>query len=156
VLVHPGPVARGPLDGHQPGWWAPVVGYVGQLQAAWWGWQQFAARSTFPDLRLVFGAGAGLAPLHHERHVLRGGEEHPVDPQVFVDAAGYGSRALDALVRVLGIDALVLGSDRPYGEPVRSLFGDAATHAVRVANPARLLGDVVRDQGGEQQWAFAS
>ena len=68
----------------------------------------------------------------------------------------YGSRALDALVRVLTIDALVLGSDRPYGEPVRSLFGDAATHAVRVTNPARLLGAAVRDRGGEQEWAFAS
>jgi hypothetical protein len=156
VLVHPGPVTRRPLEGSEPGWWAPVVGYVGQLQAAWWGWQSFAGRAAFPRLRLVFGAGAGLAPLHHERHVLRGGEELALDPLLFVDAAGYGPRALDALVRVLGIDPLVLGSDRPYGEPVRTLFGDAATHAVRVTNPARLLGDAVGDRGGELEWAFAS
>jgi hypothetical protein len=156
VLVHPGPVTRRPLEGTEPGWWAPVVGYVGQLQAAWWGWQSFAGRAAFPRLRVVFGAGAGLAPLHHERHVLRGGEELALDPLLFVDAAGYGPRALDALVRVLGIDPLVLGSDRPYGEPVRTLFGDAATHAVRVTNPARLLGDAVGDRGGELEWAFAS
>ncbi|MDX6357546.1 MAG: 6-methylsalicylate decarboxylase, partial [Nocardioidaceae bacterium] len=156
VLVHPGPVTRGPLDGSGPGWWAPVVGYVGQLQAAWWGWQSYAGRSAFGSLRLVFAAGAGLAPLHHERHVLRGGEDLALDPLLYVDAAGYGPRAHDALVRVLGIDALVLGSDRPYGEPVRELFGEAATHAIRVTNPARLLGGLDRDRGGEKAWAFAS
>ena len=40
---------------------------------------------------------------------------------------------------MLGIDALVLGSDRPYGEPLAEFLGDAATHAVRVTNPTRLL-----------------
>jgi hypothetical protein len=154
VLVHPGPVTSHPLQGTVPGWWAPVVGYVGQMQASWWGWHAFGGRTAFPRLRVLFGAGAGLAPVHHERHVQRGGLDAPVDPDVFVDSSGYGPRALDALVRVLGIDALVLGSDRPYGEPLAELFGDAATHAFRVANPARLLGNA--DQGGEQAWAFAS
>jgi hypothetical protein len=126
------------------------------MQAAWWGWHAFGGRSAFPRLRLVFGAGAGLAPVHHERHVQRGGSDAPVDPDVFVDSSGYGPRALDALVRVLGIDALVLGSDRPYGEPLAELFGDAATHALRVANPARLLGAGATERGGEQAWAFAS
>lgn len=81
-----------------------------------------------------------------------------MDRDVFVDSWGYGPRALDALVRVLGIDALALalGSDRPYGEPLAELFGDAATHAFRVANPARLLGTGTSDRGGEQAWAFAT
>jgi predicted TIM-barrel fold metal-dependent hydrolase len=136
VLVHPGPT----VAADAPGWWAPVVGYVGQLHAAWWAWHAYAGRRAFPDLRLVFAAGAGLAPLHHERLAARGGRISAIDPQVFVDTSSYGSQALDALVRVLGIDALVLGSDRPYAEPVAALFGDAATHAVRVVNPRRALG----------------
>ena len=38
-----------------------------------------------------------------------------------------------------GIDVLALGSDRPYAAPIDRLLGDAATHAIRVANPRRLL-----------------
>jgi predicted TIM-barrel fold metal-dependent hydrolase len=142
VFVHPGAepgpladLARAPL----PSWWAPVVGYAGQMQAAWWGWQAVGGRGMFPSLRLLFGAGAGLAPIHHERHVARGGTAARIDPDVFVDTSSYGGQALDALVRVLGIDVLVLGSDRPYGEPLIGLLGDAATRAIRETNPRRLL-----------------
>ncbi|RLV47952.1 amidohydrolase [Nocardioides mangrovicus] len=157
VMVHPGPVRSHPLDGPVPSWWPAVVGYVQQLHAAWWAWHELRGRSLFPTLRLVFAAGAGLAPLHHERHVLRGGTDTAVDPLVYVDSAGYGARGHDALVRALGIDALVLGSDRPYGEPVAHLFGDAATHAVRVTNPTRLLaGEGSNQQEEEPSWAFAS
>lgn len=140
VLVHPGPAHA--VSGEQalPGWWAPVVGYSAQLQAAWWAWHAFDARSWFPDLRVVFGAGAGLAPLLTERHGLRGGDRTAIDPEVYVDTSGHGARTLEALVRVLGVDPLVLGSDRPYAAPLTHLLGDAATHAVRVANPRRLLG----------------
>jgi hypothetical protein len=154
VLVHPGPVPRVPLDRDLPGWWAPVVGYTGQLTAAWWAWHAVSGRALFPRLRLVFAAAAGLAPVHHERHHLRGGDQQPVDPHVYVDSSGYGPRALDAVVRVLGIDALVLGSDRPYAAPLDELFGEAATHAVRVTNPARLLGGARTT--GEQAWPSAS
>ncbi len=37
----------------------------------------------------------------------------PVDPDVFVDTSSYGAQGLDALTRALGIDSIVLGSDRP-------------------------------------------
>lgn len=154
VFIHPGAVPATALRGRVPGWWDPVVSYVGQLSAAWWGWHAFDGRALFPELRLVFAAGAGLAPTQVERQLLRGGTSVPVDPNLFVDTSCYGPRALDSLVRHLGIDALVLGSDRPYGEPARTLFGPAATHAIRVANPARLL-DAAR-QGGEVEWAIAS
>jgi predicted TIM-barrel fold metal-dependent hydrolase len=153
VFVHPGAEARRPLRGNVPGWWNPVVGYVAQMSAAWWGWQAFGGRSLFPDLRLVFAAGAGLAPVHAERHLIRGGRSTTVDPNVYVDTSCYGPRALDSLVRHLGIDALVLGSDRPYGEPLTELLGDAATRAVRVTNPRRLLEET---PGGELTWAVAS
>jgi hypothetical protein len=135
VFVHPGPASsRG------PSWWAPVVDYVAQLQAAWWAWHAYAGRASFASLRLVFAAGAGLAPLQHERLAARGGSAGPVDPLVFVDSSSYGAQGLDALVRALGIDAVVLGSDRPYAEPIRSLFGEAATRVIRVDNPRRALG----------------
>ena len=155
VFVHPGPQPRRVLAGRLPDWWAPVVGYSAQMQAAWWGWHAFGGRTLFPRLKVVFGAGAGLAPVFVERHAMRGGGRVTVDRDVFVDSSGTGTRALEALVRVLGIDGLVLGSDRPYAEPLTELLGEAATHAVRVVNPARLL-EPVRVEGGEQAWAVAS
>jgi predicted TIM-barrel fold metal-dependent hydrolase len=155
VFVHPGPEPRSAATASLPGWWAPVVGYTAQLQAAWWGWQGVGGRTLFPRLRLVFAAGAGLAPVLSERHVLRGGERTAIDPDVFVDTSGTGERALEAVVRVLGIDGLVLGSDRPYGEPLPTFLGEAATRAVRVTNPERLLAPSAAG-GGERQWAVAS
>jgi hypothetical protein len=137
VFVHPGPPAP---SAAVPVWWAPVVTYVAQLQAAWWAWHAFDGRRQFPLLRLVFAAGAGLAPVHHERLTARGGQLGAVDPGVFVDTSSYGAQALDAVTRALGIDAMVLGSDRPYAEPLTSLLGEAATRAVRVDNPCRALG----------------
>ena len=137
VFVHPGPV---PPDGAMPPWWAPVVGYVAQLQAAWWAWHAFGGRGQFPLLRLVFAAGAGLAPVHHERLTARGGRLGAVDPDVFVDTSSYGAQGVDALTRALGIEAIVLGSDRPYAGPLQSLLGEAATRAMRVDNPCRALG----------------
>lgn len=154
VFVHPGPEPRRVLAGRLPEWWAPVVGYTAQLQAAWWGWHAVGGRRLFPHLRLLFGAGAGLAPVLVERHALRGGGRTTVDPDVYVDTSCTGERALEAVVRVLGIDALVLGSDRPYGDPLAGFLGDAATHAVKVANPARLL-EVRATPGGEREWALA-
>lgn len=139
AFVHPGPEVARALAGPLPDWWAPVVGYATQMQAAWWGWHAARGRDLFPRLRVLFGAGAGLAPVHQERHLARGGVATTVDPDVYVDTSSYGPQALDALLRVLGVDALALGSDRPYGVPVDRLLGEAATYAVRVANPRRLL-----------------
>ncbi|MBA2699361.1 MAG: amidohydrolase family protein [Nocardioidaceae bacterium] len=135
VLIHPGP-APTPLN--VPAWWAPVVSYVDQLTAAWWAWHA-VGRQVAPHLRVCFVAGAGLAPIHHERLVARGGRFGAVDPDVFVDTSSYGPRALDALIRVLGIDVLVLGSDRPYAEPTIPDLGAAALHAITATNPSRLL-----------------
>ncbi len=136
VLVHPGPASV--QDPRAPVWWAPIVEYVGQLHAAWWSWH-LAGRALFPRLRIGFVAGAGLAPLHHERLVARGGTFDHVDPHVYVDTSSYAVRALDALVRVLGVDVIVFGSDRPYAEPADTELGAAASHAIRHVNPARFL-----------------
>jgi Amidohydrolase len=140
VFVHPGRVDRAD-SADLPGWWPPVVDYVCQLHAAWWSWQA-AGRAMVPELRICFAAGAGLAPIHHERFAARGGDRLIADPNVFVDTSSYARHGLDTLARVLGVDALVLGSDRPYAEPTDPVLGAAATHAIRIVNPTRLLGEV--------------
>ncbi|QIZ39962.1 amidohydrolase [Saccharopolyspora sp. ASAGF58] len=135
VMVHPGAATCPP---GVPGWWPPVVDYVAQMQAAWWSWH-VAGRTLLPELRICFAAGAGLAPVHHERLVARGGAFDRIDPDVFVDTSSYGPRGVDALVRVLGIDPVVLGTDRPYAEPTDPGLGEAASRAIRCSNPRRLL-----------------
>ncbi len=136
VLVHPGPVAGQPFG--FPPWWAPVVDYVAQLQAAWWAWHA-VGRCLLPELRLCFVAGAGLAPAQHERFAVRSKSRFVVDPNAFVDTSSLGRQAIDVVARALGIDVIVLGSDRPYAEPADPHLGDAAAHAVTVVNPSRLL-----------------
>lgn len=135
VLIHPGPAM--PRD-NLPAWWPAVVDYVGQLHAAWWAWH-VAGRTQFPKLRVCFAAAAGLAPTHHERLTARGGTYRRIDPDVFVDTSSYGPRGLDAVIRVLGIDTVVFGTDRPYAEPTDPGLGAAATVAIRRTNPHRLL-----------------
>lgn len=150
VFVHPGPVASGADGQSTPLWWPAVVDYTAQLQAAWWAWH-VAGRALLPHLRICFAAGAGLAPLQHERMASRGGSLGPIDPNVFVDTSSYGRQGIDALTRVLGIDTLVLGSDRPYGRAfdnptqvgtttsTSAGLGDAARVAITTINPVRLL-----------------
>jgi hypothetical protein len=146
VLVHPGPVpapetsraAKDLAAKDLPGWWPAVVDYPAQLQAAWWSWHE-TGRALLPDLRIGFVAGAGLAPLHHERLHARGGRFGPVDPGVFVETSSYGPQAIDGLIRILGIDAVIRGSDRPYAKPVKFGFGNAAEQAIDVTNPRRFL-----------------
>jgi hypothetical protein len=63
-----------------------------------------------------------------------------IDQRLFVETSSYGVRAIDAAIRVLGVDQLVCGSDRPYGRLAPPALGAAAEHAMRRANPLRLLG----------------
>jgi 6-methylsalicylate decarboxylase len=141
LFVHPGPAAGAGPGG--PAWWPAVVPYVQQLHAAWFAFRAYG-RPAHPGLRVCFAALAGLGPLHGERLAARGGASPlargVVDPHVFVETSSYGSRAVDSVLRVLGVDALVFGSDRPYARPHPDLgLGGAARHAIRVTNPARLL-----------------
>ena len=143
VLVHPGPVGAARDVPDAPAWWPAVVDYPAQLAAAWWAWYA-AGRQNHPDLRICFVAGAGLAPVQHERFTARGGGPLRLDDCTFVDTSSYGPRGVDALIRVLGIDAIVHGTDRPYvrTHAARGLpdhFGEAAQRAMHVTNPLRLL-----------------
>jgi 6-methylsalicylate decarboxylase len=159
LLIHPGPAgggAVGPAAGGAvalaegagpraagaaeppPPWWPALVPYVQQMHAAWFAFRAYG-RPRHPSLRVCFAILAGLGPLHGERFVARAGARNPVDPGVFVEVSSYGTRAVDATIRVLGIDALVNGSDRPYAEPAHLELGAAALHALRTHNTQRLL-----------------
>ncbi|MFF0308064.1 amidohydrolase [Streptosporangium sp. NPDC004379] len=144
LFVHPGPAApavpaAGPGAPAAPGWWPAVVPYVQQMHAAWFAFAAFG-RPRHPGLRVCFALLAGLAPLHSERLARRGGDGRgEVDRDVFLETSSYGPRAIDAIVRELGIDVVVNGSDRPYAEAPDPALGEAARHAVTVVNPNRLL-----------------
>ncbi|MGJ6964297.1 amidohydrolase [Streptosporangium sp. G11] len=135
LFVHPGPAT----EPEGPGWWPAVVPYVQQMHAAWYAFAAFG-RARHPRLRVCFSLLAGLAPLHSERLANRGGEGRgQVDPDMFLETSSYGPRAIDAIVRELGVDIVVSGSDQPYATAPDPALGDAAWHAIAVTNPNRLL-----------------
>jgi hypothetical protein len=141
LLVHPGPVAA--AHAGAPAWWPALTAYVAEMNAAW---HAFAAlgRPAHPRLRVLYAMLAGGAPLHAERLEARGGPVGAVhDELTFFDVSSYGPRTVDAMLRVVGADRLVYGSDRPVVEP-RALgaLGRSVMHALAAANPARLLAPV--------------
>ncbi|MFC7648436.1 hypothetical protein ACFQX6_54330 [Streptosporangium lutulentum] len=135
LFVHPGPAS----EPEGPAWWPAVVPYVQQLHASWFAFAAFG-RTRHPELRVCFSLLAGLAPLHFERLANRGGDNRgTVDPGMFLETSSYGPRAIDAIVRELGIDVVINGSDLPYATAPDPALGDAAWHAIAVTNPSRLL-----------------
>jgi predicted TIM-barrel fold metal-dependent hydrolase len=136
LFIHPGPA--GPDPESRPPWWPALVPYVQQMHAAWFAFR-LHGRPAFPDLPVCMALLAGLAPLHAERLAARGGGRGAVDENVFLEVSSYGPRAIDATVRVLGVDVLVNGSDRPYASPASPELGDAFDAALRLTNPLRLL-----------------
>jgi 6-methylsalicylate decarboxylase len=107
------------------------------MQAAWHAFAVWG-REAHPTLRVCFAMLAGLAPLQRERLVARGGTAIS-DPHVFLDVSSYGGRVVDGVLREVGVDRLVEGSDRPVAEPIELALGDAVRAALRERNPARLL-----------------
>ncbi len=135
LFIHPGPAS---VRRDAPGWWPAIVSYVQQMHEAWYAFRAYG-RPRHRRLRVCFAMLAGLAPLHGERFLARTGQRTVVDESVFLDVSSYGMRAIDATVRVLGIDVLVAGSDRPYASPILPDLGAAALTAICGANPLRLL-----------------
>ncbi len=140
LFVHPGPAATDPSA---PLWWPALTDYVAQMSAAWHAFAAFG-RPRHPRLRVVFAMLAGLGPLHAERFAARGGPAEAVhDPLVWFDSSSYGARTLDSMLRMVGVDRLVYGSDRPVvAAPWPVPLGDAVEHALTVGNPDRILGPV--------------
>jgi len=136
LLIHPGPVPAPPPSA--PPWWSALTDYVSTMQTAWYAFSLWG-RPAHPRLRVCFAMLAGLAPLHRERLLARGGDNLR-DPGVFLDVSSYGERAIDAVLREIGVDQLVYGSDRPVVAPHSLPLGDAVLAALRERNPSRLLG----------------
>jgi 6-methylsalicylate decarboxylase len=136
LFVHPGPAP--PVSAAAPRWWAALTHYVTAMQTAWFAFAVWG-RPAHPALRVCFAMLAGLAPLHRERLLARGGHVTR-DAGVFLDVSSYGERAVDAVLREIGVDQLVFGSDRPVVAAPHLPFGDAVATALRERNPARLLG----------------
>jgi predicted TIM-barrel fold metal-dependent hydrolase len=129
-----------------------MTSYVAGMNAAWHAYAAWG-RLSHPGLRVVFAMLAGGAPLHFERNAARGGPAEAVfDERLFYDTSSYGARALDAAVRIVGIDQLVYGSDRPVVHPPGpDLLGEAAGEAMANANVRRLLGTGGREPGPQPQ-----
>jgi predicted TIM-barrel fold metal-dependent hydrolase len=146
LFVHPGPSPRTLAAARvrdTPAWWPAMTRYVASMNAAWHAFA-VAARPAHPRLKVCFAMLAGLAPLHRERLVARGGR--PVaDPLIFVDTSSYGVRAVDAVIRELGVDALVHGSDLPVVDGRDLALGGAVRAALRERNPARLFSTHVEE-----------
>ena len=138
LFVHPG-VAAVPA-GPRPAWWGALTEYVAQMQAAWLAFLQWG-RPAHPGLRVLFAMCAGGAPLQLERLAARGGPAAAAhDAGIFYDTSSYGVRTLDALIRVVGVDQLVYGSDRPVAAPPPTeMLGPSAHHVISTTNVLRLL-----------------
>jgi hypothetical protein len=117
-----------------------MTSYIADMQTAWLAWATWG-RAQHPDLKVVWAMLAGGAPLHAERLAARGGPAHAVlDEKAWFDVSSYGPRAVDAMLRVVGVDRLVLGSDRPIADPPSlSSLGPAVRQAVAHVNPAQIL-----------------
>jgi 6-methylsalicylate decarboxylase len=149
LFVHPGPARPQPPHatanghGHQPGarapgWWPALTRYVAAMNMAWHAFAAFGP--VHPRLRVCFAMLAGLAPVHRERLMARGGPAAGAGmPEVFLDTSSYGPRAVDAVIRALGVDSLVYGSDRPVVAPAAPELGEAVREAMLSRNPGRLL-----------------
>jgi predicted TIM-barrel fold metal-dependent hydrolase len=143
LLIHPGPAVA---PRAAPGWWAAVTQYVSAMQTAWYAFAVWG-RPAHPALRVCFAMLAGLAPLQRERLLARGGRLGR-DPGVFLDVSSYGERAVDAVLREIGVDQLVFGSDRPVVAARELSLGDAVRVALRGRNPSRLLGSMAMEFAG--------
>ena len=136
LLVHPGAAA----DANAPAWWPAMTSYVAAMQAAWLAWAEWG-RAAHPRLRVVWAMLAGGAPLHAERLAARGGPAGAVyDDRSWFDVSSYGPKAVDAMLRVVGVDRLVHGTDRPVVDPPSlAQLGPAFHHAVTRVNTAEIL-----------------
>jgi hypothetical protein len=123
LFVHPGSPAAlagggaaGQASLQEPLWWPALTGYVAGMQAAWLAFL-VAGRPRHPRLRVVFAMLAGLAPLHAERLLARGGPSPLPDPLVFYETSSYGPATVGLLEGLVGAGQLLYGSDRPVVDP---------------------------------------
>jgi hypothetical protein len=152
LFVHPGRGTRQPTyeaSLGDPLWWPALTHYVAEIHAAWFLFAS-AARRAFPELRVIFAMLAGLAPLHAERLVARGGRavrEH--DPRIFYDTSSYGPRAVGIMEQLVGASQLLYGSDRPVVDPDKGVLDTLGGARLRAQATSRA-------QASELDWALVS
>ncbi|MDX6467563.1 MAG: 6-methylsalicylate decarboxylase [Gaiellaceae bacterium] len=140
LFVHPGNANVPP---GAPVWWAAVVDYTAQMQAAYAAWLA-AGAARWPDLDVVFAILAGGAPIQLERMESRGvAARTAMLPRVWFDTASYGKRALELAMSTFGVERMLFGSDTPVVDPEDALitvrsFGDAVANALIIENIQRL------------------
>jgi hypothetical protein len=143
LFVHPGP--PGAAEAGAPPWWAALSSYTAQMQAAYLAWiADGAERHT--DVHVVFAILAGGAPIQLER--LRSRDVDPrtvLHPNVHLEIASYGRRALELSLDAYGARQLLYGSDTPVIDSRPTLnalseLGERVRRAVLAENPTRLFG----------------
>jgi hypothetical protein len=142
LFVHPGPCDT--FAGAPP-WWPAVVDYTAQMQAAYAAWLA-AGAERWPELRVIFAILAGGGPFQIERLRSRGFDvRKALLPNVYLETASYGRRALELCLATFGVGQLLYGSDTPIVDPRLTLrdvrrFGQAVADALCRDNPTRLFG----------------
>lgn len=142
LFVHPG--AAVPPPGAPP-WWASVVDYTAQMHRAYFRWLA-EGRDRWPALRVAFGILGGGAPFQLERLAQRGPNVRELlDPNVYLDTATYGRRAIELCAETFGVERLLYGSDRPVVDPGPTLravrgFGESVEKLLTIDNPQSFLG----------------
>jgi hypothetical protein len=139
LFVHPGPASPA-----RDAWWNACVGYTAQMQAAYAVWLRQGVE-RWPDLRVLFAILAGGAPIQLERFRSRGFDVRRAQrPNIYLDTASYGRRALELCLATYSSRTLVLGTDEPVIGAAQTLdavrgFGEAVTETICSTNPRELL-----------------
>jgi hypothetical protein len=141
LLVHP---SGGSATPGAPDWWASIVDYTAEMQAAYLTWLSYA-QVRFPAVNVVFCILAGGGPFQLERLASRGVDVRSgLHHNVFFDTASYGRRAIELCIETFGVHQLVYGSDVPVIDPGptrRAIggFGESVVQLITADNPSRLL-----------------
>jgi 6-methylsalicylate decarboxylase len=142
LFVHPGP--PGAVHARAPSWWAALASYTAQMQAAYLAWIADGAEDH-AGVQVVFAILAGGAPIQLERLRSRGVEPRTMlHPNVHLEIASYGRRALDLCLDAYGAGQLLYGSDAPVIDTRATLnalseLGEGVRRAILRENPTRLL-----------------
>ena len=141
LFVHPGP--PDPPPSGAASWWTALTDYTAQMQAAYLAWVADGA-AQYPGLPVIFAILAGGASIQLERLRSRGVEPRTVAPNVHLETASYGRRALALCLETHGAGQLLYGSDAPVIDSRPTLnalseLGEGVRRAVLTENPTRLF-----------------
>ena len=127
-----------------PPWWAAVASYTAQMQAAYLTWIANGAERR-AGVHVIFAILAGGAPIQLERLRSRGVEPQTVlHPNVHLEVASYGRRALELSLDACGAGQLLYGSDIPVIDSRATLnalseLGEEVGSTILTENPTRLF-----------------